>query len=1451
MPRSIRRTALAGASAALLLLAPAAPIVRASDPPERLQNGGRPATPDATAGRSTNVAAVVEWRSGGTQRLEEMSETVLMEAAAALRGRHAVAVFRRDHAIGELRGAAPVAGAPGLQIGAPLGGRAAFVCLDRAADPRASVAALAYLGPIDVQRKQHPSIAAADFPTHAVIAPGADPRVALLVLFHADVTPAERFIAAAAAGAEVVSALELIPTLVLHLPASAVSKVVADDRVQWVEPPLPALTALNAENRGRVQADAAQVAPSALDGAGVVAFVYDVGRAQPAHPDFAGRLIALDSSGVLDHATHVAGTAAGDGSASFGVQRGMAPAATILSGGYEFDPSAGVLLYTNPGDVEADYTAALAHPQYSPDVANNSIGSNIETNFYPCSIQGDYGITDQLIDGIAAGGFGRRLPMVWAGGNERQASRCDVEGFGDYYSIAPPAGSKNPLVVGAVHVDDDSMTTFSSWGPCDDGRLKPDFVAPGCQTFGDLGVTSASVNGGYGVRCGTSMSAPTVAGMIALLIQEHRRIEPDAPTPDGAAFKALLAHTAVDLGEPGPDYRFGYGSVRLTPALAVLRERRLHQGEVGSGQVWSTTIASIGGAPLSVTLAWDDPPGTPNVSPALVNRLDLLITGPGGSTHHPWTLNPAAPAAPAVRNVPDTRNNLKQVRIDVPAAGLYNVTVTGTSVPIGPQRFALVATPAAARCTSKGAMWTSPAILGDDGIITIEVTDCDLNSSALAVDEVTVQVASLADPVGVALTLSETGANTGVFRGAALPTTEPAPGAILVGVSDLVTITYVDADDGAGGLNIPRVRTVAIDLLDPAISNVRVEQVTATAAEIRFETSEPANGLATLGLTCGSVAVLGREAGLVTAHRVFVTGLSADTTYQFRVHATDAAGNGTTGLPAGGGCFSLRTSAPVDYFTEIFQSDDNDLGGRSVLFSPDGSSNTYRACRSTIGALPTSPAGGTPLTLANDGSVMLSPASGRSVLLYGIAYEAFWVNANGTITLDGPDAEPRESTFAHFARPSIAGLWDNFDPALGGAVSWRELSDRIAVTWDDVPDFADSSDSTFQIEMYFDGRIRLSWLEVGVFDGLTGLSRGGGRPADFAESDMSAYPLCGGARPPAASDLRREAPTQTAVRVRLPASDDGAGPLALRIVQAPPGDLRNDADDQPITAANVPYPLAPGDDTVRYFAQSAAEAGVEFTFVAHDGGNPPDGGDSNVARVTLLLQTPIDPPFHDDFEATDFDTARWAASGGATIDGLGIGPPSPPFSARLNGDPRGGDVLTTRMVNLRAAAGATVEYHWQRRGGGESPDPGDDLVIYYHADDGVWRELARHPGAGADMTTFAAATHSLPSDALHPAFRLRIASHANEVGPVDDWFIDNVRVLATPLPPVSGDVDCDGALTNFDIAAFVLALVDPAQYAADFPRCDPRRADFDADGALTNFDVDPFVACLLELGCDE
>src|SRR6185295_1088189 len=128
------------------------------------------------------------------------------------------------------------------------------------------------------------------------------------------------------------------------------------------------------------------------------------------------------------------------------------------------------------------------------------------------------------------------------------------------------------IVVGAINSNDNSMTNFSSWGPVDDGRLRPDVVAPGCQTNGDNTVTSTAFadpnNNGvldagettntYTGMCGTSMATPAVAGTLALVIQQWRATMGAGTRPLPHTAKALLAHTATDLGNVGPDFANGF-----------------------------------------------------------------------------------------------------------------------------------------------------------------------------------------------------------------------------------------------------------------------------------------------------------------------------------------------------------------------------------------------------------------------------------------------------------------------------------------------------------------------------------------------------------------------------------------------------------------------------------------------------------------------------------------------------------------------------------------------------------------------------------------------------------------------------------------------------------------------------------------------------------------------------
>lgn len=645
----------------------------------------------------------LRWRSGdllaGASAGERLARADLVRRLE-LAGRHRVLVrFERSPSAHEKE----LWRAAGLVLGRALGAGAYFAhvragALDAQALTR--LPGLLEVRALDSLWKLDPALAGGEALPWAVVARDeqGEVTVVLYVLLQEGV-PLERGDAVLRSlGGSTFEALESVHGLVAFLPRERVTALASADEVAWVEPALPQMEGValavappapNDSNRARVQADRLQEAPYALDGAGVDVLVYDGGVVRASHADFGGRCAVRDASPEITHATHVAATLAGNGAASGGVFRGMAPAATIQSFGFEFDFT-GVFLFTNPGDFERDYEAAL--DVRGAGLANNSIVSNIECSGFHCPIQGDYGVMCSLIDGAVRGSLGTPWRIIWAAGNERVSGRCDIEGFGGYFSLPPPATAKNHIAVGALNADDESMTYFSSWGPTDDGRMKPDVCAPGCEVGGDGGVTSASATSdlAYETLCGTSTAAPTVCGVAALLVQDWRR-HFGTPDPLNSTLKVLLVHTAADRGARGPDYQFGYGSVRARDAVELVRQKRFVESvvtETGARARWHVDVGPSTDE-LCLTLAWDDAPGQPNVFGSLVNELDLVVRDPLGVQHHVWTLDPDDPSAPATRTRPGRRDNIEQVLVDAPSSGTWTVEVRAHDLAEGPQTFSL------------------------------------------------------------------------------------------------------------------------------------------------------------------------------------------------------------------------------------------------------------------------------------------------------------------------------------------------------------------------------------------------------------------------------------------------------------------------------------------------------------------------------------------------------------------------------------------------------------------------------------------------------------------------------------------------------------------------------------------------------------------------------------------
>ncbi len=1072
-------------------------------------------------------AEVIRWQSG-TLDVQPQSRAALVRHIETLSARqdarHVVVQFNQPLDTG-LR--AQLA-ADGLTVLASLGGKSYFASLSADAVDAEALAGSAVVNAvlaIDTEWKLHRAFRAGEPPFWAVVSgikqlPPAqlgdfelrrqlaadqdDPTVAAYIMFHGDVRlDGEGDALVRQFDAQVRDYLESINALVIELPLSQIKALAAEDAVQWIEPPLPRLDELNNSNRELTQVETVWQAPYGLDGSGVNVLVYDGGYGYSNHVDFQGRHTVRDTSSLSDHATHVAGTIGGGG-VSNPNYKGMAPAVTFESYGFEWD-SSGVFLYNNPGDLEDDYGEAIN--VYGADISNNSIGTNTAL-YWDCEITGDYGITSNLIDTIVRGGLGEPFRVVWANGNERQTSRC-----GDtFYTTAPPACAKNHITVGALNSNDDSVTSFTSWGPTDDGRIKPDISTAGCQSNDDGGVTSCSSSGGYSTKCGTSMASPTACGLGALILQDFRQQYPDLPDFHNSTLKVLFANSAYDNGNVGPDMKYGFGSLRAPEAIDLVRSGNFFEADVEAGQVYSFLVLVGQDEPeLKVTLAWDDVPAQPNVTFALINDLNLRIIGPGGDTYLPWTLDPADPGAPAVRTQEDHLNNIEQVVVDNPAPGAYTVEVAGYSVPQGPQVFSVAASAQIVNCSSAGIAQLGGTRFACEASVDLTVIDCDLNSDDGVTDSVVVTVYSDSEPLGETVTLYESDPASAAFEATIAIDETGGVGVIQVAHGDTLTLEYIDADDGDGGTNIPVLATAQIDCQPPSLDNLQVVDIGPRDATITFTTDEPAKSWIAYGTSCGNLTHSANSLGALTEHSIHISELQDEQTYYFNITIEDLAGNASHD-DNNGSCYSFQTPDVPDFFTELWSSG-FDLEGSVVTFEPSNHVDGYIACIEAITELPTDPAGGTGILTGpydDDEYAQVLVGDGNTVSLYEVAYSSLYVGSNGFITFTQGDTDYTESLEEHFgAPPRISALWDDLNPEEGGLISYKRLSDRLVVTWDDVPEFFTTNSNTFQVELYYDGTIRIAWLGIDASDGiLVGLSEGAGMSPDYVASDFSTLGDC-------------------------------------------------------------------------------------------------------------------------------------------------------------------------------------------------------------------------------------------------------------------------------------------------------------------------------------------------------
>lgn len=392
-----------------------------------------------------------------------------------------------------------------------------------------------------------------------------------------------------------------------------------------------------------------------LSGKGITVGIGDGGRLGE-HEDLS-RFLDLSAFGVSTHATQVAGIVAGTNAINPYWGRGYAPDAHVIM--------------RNSSDI------LLSAPEYVENFGLTLTNNSYTSALINCTYHGDYDGTSYALDAMM-----RAYPTllhVFAAGNSGGLT-CAPFSLG-YGTIGGGyQTTKNLLTVGAVN-NFDGVAVYSSRGPVDDGRLKPEVVACGTDRY-------STVPGNvYSNNSGTSFSSPATVGVAALLTERYKQLHNDS-VPEATLIKNVICNAATDLGLEGPDFLYGFGRVNGVRAAEILEAGRFADVTIDHGNSVQMTFNIPANTSIAnVMLMWCDPASAPYETVTLVNDLDLAVISPNGDTLHPWRpdYTPAGVTQVAPKGY-DRVNPVEQVTINAPVAGTYTIKVSGYSVPMGAQK---------------------------------------------------------------------------------------------------------------------------------------------------------------------------------------------------------------------------------------------------------------------------------------------------------------------------------------------------------------------------------------------------------------------------------------------------------------------------------------------------------------------------------------------------------------------------------------------------------------------------------------------------------------------------------------------------------------------------------------------------------------------------------------------
>ncbi len=470
-----------------------------------------------------------------------------------------------------------------------------------------------------------------------------------------------------------------------------------------------------------------------IAGEGEIIGVADTGI-DDSHADFVGNIHKIVARGrvgnhsdPLGHGTHVAGIIAGNGALSNAFPdkvKGIAYKSKLFF--------QSILTVDNKLNLPVDLSDLFLEAyDEGVRVHNNSWGASTEAMYTVNSIEVDdfvYNHKDML--------------LVFSAGNSGNSKAPSNNGFVDLFSVGSPATSKNVITVGAsrssrsagghakltygqawktsfprppianenVSGNADAMAAFSSRGPCDDNRFKPDVVAPGTDIASTMSGSASLAefcgtfppNPNYALMCGTSMAAPIVTGLAAIVRQYYITIC-NHKNPSAALLKATIINGARQLtsadsnfNEPIlPNNHQGFGIVDASLTLPntvndfnifffdALDVPALQLKGTGEAKRFLIKLDCAGDSWIRVCLAYTDIPAR-----AIQNDLNLMMDEV--STRKKWLGNEGS-KVPYDR-FPDKTNNVEIIRIDKASAGDYTIKVVATNLLKAPQDFALVVT---------------------------------------------------------------------------------------------------------------------------------------------------------------------------------------------------------------------------------------------------------------------------------------------------------------------------------------------------------------------------------------------------------------------------------------------------------------------------------------------------------------------------------------------------------------------------------------------------------------------------------------------------------------------------------------------------------------------------------------------------------------------------------------